>query len=209
MGVVGRGSPCLRDLELIVSQVLAASPDAEHRRILDRLRWAPPGANAAEIVAGCGGVLREGEIPTRRAAACRSPPRRAPRNCRRTARALFQPRGASWSRARIRVVNMVNVDGSPVGGVMTWALRSPGRCRRTEFDAHRSLVVNFADALHARGFDIDDGPRRDIDLCVLDDLMDTHEHWAPAAVAPASTPTSSCPTSPTSATWARSSPAQS
>lgn len=175
----GAGPRASEDLELIVSQVLAASPDAEHRRILDRLHAGAPGANAAENVARALRGVLEGEISTRRA---RGLP--IPSHALSTARLpAHRPRsvstgaGASRSARRIRVVNMVNVDGSPVGGVMTWALRLARSlpARRPQFDVRTLAVVNFADALHARGFDIDDGPGGTTDLCVLDDLMDTHE----------------------------------
>lgn len=74
-----------------------------------------------------------------------------------------------------RIVNMVSVDGSPVGGVMSWAMRLASELprQRPGYDVRTLAVVDSPEALWVRGFDID--PDGTTSLCVLDPMMDPHE----------------------------------
>jgi len=87
---------------------------------------------------------------------------------------------ASWTRipaprlrtARPRVVNMVSVEGSPVGGVMSWALRLAKRFARADlgYDV-RTLVVGIGpEGVNDGGFELD--PDGLTDVCIVDPFAD-------------------------------------
>lgn len=73
------------------------------------------------------------------------------------------------------VINMVSVDHSPVGGVMSWAFRLSRELprQRPQIEVRTLAVVASPEALSMRGFELN--PDGTTDVCVLDPMTDAHD----------------------------------
>lgn len=74
-----------------------------------------------------------------------------------------------------RVVNVVNAEGTPVGGVTSWAVRMARHFashRELGYDVRTLLVLGSPDVLSTRGFEVDAAT---MSVCVLDPMSDAKD----------------------------------
>ncbi|MBX3385413.1 MAG: glycosyltransferase family 4 protein [Phycisphaeraceae bacterium] len=143
---------------------------AEGRRAQRRMRTAADeGVNDGTAAENVARVLMELAMGEGKLAGGHAAPVHALAAVARVAEPVAKPAGVK------RVVNVVNAEGTPVGGVTSWAVRMARHFashRELGYDVRTLLVLGSPDVLSTRGFEIDAAT---MSVCVLDPMCDAKD----------------------------------